>query len=180
MIERSQPPSTPFPGDSGDRDGTDAIRPAVADDRGAVQGLFLEELKNGTLAGNETGADLEHFELSYLDGEDDSGFWVAEIGGEIVGMVGVQAQECGTAEIRRLRVRENLRRRGLGTALLEKALRHCRERGLLKISLDVLVDRKPALGLFEKTGFKLTREREAMDRVQLDFYFDLYGGHPRS
>lgn len=148
----------------------------LADDRDldAILSIFNEGLQAGTIPDNESGADLEYLERAYLSDEGDSGFWVAQLEDAIVGMIGVQVYDPDTAEIRRLRVRESHRRRGIGSRLLETAVAHCRERGLLKVSLDVLVDRKPAIELFEKTGFRLNRERQINDRTLLDFYIDLY------
>ena len=42
------------------------------------------------------------------------------------------------------------------------------------IILDVRMDRVPAISLFEKFGFKLSRSRDINDRRMLDFYMDLY------
>jgi len=150
------------------------IRLADARDLDAILSIFNEGLQAGTIPDNESGADLEYLERAYLSDEGDSGFWVAQLEDAIVGMIGVQVYDPDTAEIRRLRVRESHRRRGIGSRLLETAVAHCRERGLLKVSLDVLVDRKPAIELFEKTGFRLNRERQINDRTLLDFYIDLY------
>lgn len=154
------------------------VRPATAEDTDAILKIFAEGLEAGTVAANECGADLEHLEEAYLDGDGDSGFWVAELDDSVVGMVGVQVYDPHTAEIRRLRVRESFRRRGIGAQLLQQAVDHCRHRGLLKVSLDVLVTRKPAIELFEKKGFRLNRERSIDDRVLLDFYIDLYRERP--
>ena len=150
------------------------IRLADARDLDAILSIFNEGLQAGTIPDNESGADLEYLERAYLSDEGDSGFWVAQLEDAIVRMIGVQVYDPDTAEIRRLRVRESHRRRGIGSRLLETAVAHCRERGLLKVSLDVLVDRKPAIELFEKTGFRLNRERQINDRTLLDFYIDLY------
>ena len=42
------------------------------------------------------------------------------------------------------------------------------------IELDVRIERGPAIALFEKFGFQLTRTREHNGRRMLDFYLDLY------
>ena len=153
------------------------IRPAQPEDDAGILALFNEGVEAGSAAPDASQADLEHLEETYLSGDGDSGFWVAEDQAQIVGMVGVQVIEPDSAEIRRLRVGENHRRRGIGAALLKTAVNHCRERGLLKVSLDVLIDRKPAIELFEKTGFRLNRERVIDNRTLLDFYIDLYKEH---
>jgi ribosomal protein S18 acetylase RimI-like enzyme len=51
-------------------------------------------------------------------------------------------------------VKEELRSRGVGRMLLEKAQSYCREKGLPKILLMVSVTNKPAIGLYDKMGFK--------------------------
>ena len=101
---------------------------------------------------------------------------------EIVGMVGVQQHEDNVGEIRRLRVRHDYRRRGIGSALVEVALKFCRDRGYLKIALDTFMEREPAIRLFEKFHFRHSRTRSVMGKEVMHFYLDLYqreggGGH---
>ena len=95
-------------------------------------------------------------------------------GALVVGMIGVQKTGDSAAEIRRLRVLETSRRRGVGTLLMEKALGFCQRHGYLKIILDVRIERSPAIGLFGKFGFQLARTRDIDGQKLLDFYLDLY------
>ena len=76
--------------------------------------------------------------------------------------------------MRRLRVRESFRRRGIGTTLIENAIAFCRDYGFLKVSLDVRIEREPAISLFRKFGFEPGRQRELDGRKTIDFYLDLY------
>ena len=46
-----------------------------------------------------------------------------------------------------------------------------------KTGFDVRIERGPAIALFEKFGFTLTRTREHSGRQMLDFYLDLYQRH---
>src|SRR3954469_21940611 len=106
------------------------IRTYCAGDHAACKRLFLDGLIGGKIAENDVGADIDQIEKSYLNAG--GHFWVAELTdpihtGEIVGMVGLQQREKGSAEIRRLRVDENYRRRGIGSGLVDAALRHCQE-----------------------------------------------------
>ena len=94
--------------------------------------------------------------------------------GEIIGMVGVQHHEESVGEIRRLRVRQDQRRRGVGSALLETALQFCQQQGYLKIHLDTFMEREPAVKLFEKFNFRHSRTRCAGEKEVLHFYLDLY------
>lgn len=53
-------------------------------------------------------------------------------------------------------VREPARRSGLGVALVEAAVERARDRGCLRIELDVEEGNAPALALYQRTGFSLT------------------------
>jgi ribosomal protein S18 acetylase RimI-like enzyme len=50
-------------------------------------------------------------------------------------------------------VRRDVRRRGIGTRLVEEALRSAKERGLERIELEVLASNTPAIKLYENKGF---------------------------
>lgn len=150
------------------------IVPATDDDHAAVIELFREGLDEGHIRANDTGADIENLRDAYFDDDGESGFWVARYNGQVIGMIGVQKTSENTAEVRRLRVREGYRRRGVGTKLMERALTFCQEHSYLKVVLDVRIERGPAIALFEKFGFVLARSREIDGRKMLDFYVDLY------
>lgn len=150
------------------------VRLARPEDHLAVRRLFQAGLLEGHVAGNDTGADIENLADAYFSDEGQSALWVADYRDEIVGMVGVQKTSDHQAEVRRLRVRENFRRRGVGAKLMEQALAFCQHHGYLKVILDVRIERGPAISLFEKFGFKLARTRELDGRKMLDFYVDLY------
>ena len=150
------------------------VRLAVADDHSALQELFTAGLVEGQVRGSDTGADIENLQDAYFSDDGESAFWVADTDSTVIGMIGVQNTSEGEAEIRRLRVREDFRRRGVGAKLMEQALTFCRHHGYLKVTLDVRIERGPAIALFEKFGFQLTRTREINGRRMLDFYVDLY------
>jgi GNAT superfamily N-acetyltransferase len=150
------------------------LRLAEPADHAIVRDLFYASLLDGQLRGNDTGADIENLHEGYFSDEGNSGFWVADYRGRIVGMIGVQRVGEHVAEIRRMRVHEDFRRKGVGTALIERALSFCRERGYLKVTLDVPIEREPAIRLIEKFGFSHARTRDIEGRKTVDFYFDLY------
>ncbi len=149
------------------------IRSFRKGDMKACTRLYREGLVGGKLAENDTGLDIDDIDSAYMN-HDGSHFWVAESDGEIVGMIGVQAHEPGLAEIRRLRVAQDLRRRGIGSALVEEALKFCHERGYIKITLDTFMEREPAIKLFEKFHFRHNRSRNVSGREIMHFYLDLY------
>ena len=152
------------------------IRLARPQDRPIIVQLFRDSMVAGEVRGNDTGADMDNLEEAYLADNGASGFWVAcrRPDADVIGMVGVQNTRDNVAEIRRLRVREDARRRGLGTRLMEHAINFCRQRGYLKVTLDVRIERSPAVALFQKFGFTPGRTREIDERRLIDFYLDLY------
>lgn len=152
------------------------IRSYRPEDAAVCRVLYREGLIGGALSENDTGADIEDIEQAYLAVEGNH-FWVAENAqGEVVGMIGVQHHEAGVGEIRRLRVRQDHRRRGIGSRLLETAIKFCHDRGHVKITLDTFIDREPAIKLFEKFNFRHQRTRNVAGKELLYFYLNIYGG----
>jgi ribosomal protein S18 acetylase RimI-like enzyme len=150
------------------------VRLARAEDHAALRSLFKQSLVEGHVRVNDTGADIENIQEAYFSDEGQSALWVADFDDEIIGMIGVQKTSDHEAEVRRLRVHQNFRRKGLGAKLMEQALGFCQHHGYLKVMLDVRIERAPAIKLFEKFGFTLARQRELEDRKILDFYLDIY------
>src|SRR5213078_1095226 len=105
------------------------IRSFRSEDLPACTQLYREGLLGGKIAENDTGLDMDDIEHAYMSNPG-SHFWVAQMtgqadgkAGEIVGMSGVQQHDDSVGEIRRLRVRQDLRRRGMGSSLIETALK---------------------------------------------------------
>src|SRR5688500_12423264 len=105
------------------------IRSFRASDAAACEQLYREGLLGGKIAENDTGLDMDDVQSAYLSNPG-SHFWVAELPDtkEIVGMIGVQHHEDNCGEIRRLRVGQDHRRKGIGSALVETALKFCQQR----------------------------------------------------
>jgi putative acetyltransferase len=156
------------------------VRLADEADQPAIRALFEEGLTEGQVPINDTGADIDNLIEGYFNDSGSSAFWVASWRGEVVAMIGVQRVEPNCAEMRRLRVKSGYRRRGLGSMMLSHALNFCRENGYLKVVLDVRIEREPAIRMFEKSGFILSRTREVEGRKMLDFYLDLYREPPHA
>lgn len=151
------------------------VRPWRPADDAVCRALYREGFLGGFTAENDTGADIDDIQMAYMDAPN-SCFWVAEIGtGEVVGMIGVQQYEAGVGEIRRLRVRPDHRRRGIGSKLLETAIQFCHDHGNVKIALDTFIDREPAIKLFEKFHFRHQRTKQVAGKELLYFYLDIYG-----
>ncbi len=156
------------------------IRSFKAGDLSACKCLYTEGLLTASLPPNDTGCDIDDIAGVYMSRAENH-FWVAQLdGGEAVGMLGVQHHEKGVAEIRRLRVAKGHRRRGIGGALLETALRFCQARGDVKITLDTVMDRDVALKIFEKFHFKHQNSKRFGEKDVLYFYLDLYASTKKS
>lgn len=151
-----------------------SIRAFRPEDQADCRVLYVQGLVGGALAENDTALDLDQIATTYM-GNPGSCFWVAENRQhQIVGMIGVQHYDEGKAEIRRLRVRGDHRGQGIGSELVQTALRFCIDQGYLQVTLDTYMDRGAAITLFEKHRFKLSRSRKVGERELLYFYFDLY------
>ncbi len=149
------------------------IRSYRIEDQAACRTLYIEGLIAGSIADNDTGADMDDITGAYMRSAG-SHFWVAENAmGEVVGMIGVQGYD-GAGEIRRLRVRTDSRRRRIGSALVETAVQFCQDHGYLKVTLDTYMEREPALNLFAKFHFKQERSRIMGVKELRYFYLDLY------
>jgi GNAT superfamily N-acetyltransferase len=147
-----------------------SYRPA---DLAACRVLYKEGLLGGKLAENDTGLDIDDIESAYMKTPGNH-FWVAEADGQPVGMIGVQHHDEGVGEIRRLRVAQSHRRKGIGKALIETAVKFCQDHAYLKVTLDTFMEREPAIKLFEKFRFKHSRSRTLSGKELMYFYLDLY------
>ncbi len=138
-----------------------AIRPYETRHSDRVWELHEEGLRDtSTLIGDyrrELHADLAAIEQWYMDAG--GHFWVAEVEGTPVGMVGVESAGPATARLRQMRVTRAWRRKGIGQTLLETAERFCRQRGYRRLVLETNALQTAAHHLYERAGFVRTRER---------------------
>jgi N-acetylglutamate synthase-like GNAT family acetyltransferase len=149
------------------------IRTFRPDDQKAVYHLYDQGLLAGQIAPNDSGADIDNMREAYFDNERHH-FWVAELGGKVVAMIGVASDEPHTAEVRRLRVEPAYQKTAIASTLLETAINHCKHHGYLKVRLDTRFGRDAAVGLFDHVGFQHTRTKSMHGKDLLEFYLDLY------
>ncbi|XP_027763726.1 N-acetyltransferase 8-like [Empidonax traillii] len=86
----------------------------------------------------------------------DGGFWVAEVGGSVVGMVAaVPSRDTpGALELRRMSVSREQRGRGLARALCQEVLAFARARGFGAVVLYTSMVQVAAQRLYEGQGFR--------------------------
>ena len=77
---------------------------------------------------------------------------VAVAGGQIIGMLHVQASHHGFGELGML-VHRDWRGRGVGSALVQAAIDWARGHGLHKLCLEVFAQNAAAIALYRKCGF---------------------------
>jgi ribosomal protein S18 acetylase RimI-like enzyme len=152
------------------------FRPA---DLPACRKLYVEGLLGGKLAENDTGLDIDDIESVYMNTPGNH-FWVAELhNGQVVGMIGVQNHDREVGQVRRLRVDRDYRRRGIGKALIETAIRFCKENQYIKVAFDTFAERTTVVEMFQKLGFCHGGTRHYSGKDLMYFYMDLYAGPPR-
>ena len=77
---------------------------------------------------------------------------VAVAGGQVIGMIHLEATKHGFGQIGML-VDRGWRGRGVGSALVRAAIALARERGLHKLSLEVFAHNTAAIALYHSVGF---------------------------
>jgi GNAT superfamily N-acetyltransferase len=94
--------------------------------------------------------DFDRIDQAYLKAR--GNFWIAWIGDQPVGHIG--AQDKGDyVELRRMYVRIEYRRRGIGTLLVRALIKHCLEHKVGIIELWT-AEQGPGRFLYEKHGFR--------------------------
>ncbi len=94
--------------------------------------------------------DLDRVDECYLKGR--GNFWIAWLDGQPVGYVG--AQDCSEhIELRRMYVRQDVRRQGIGSALVQSLIAHCRVKAVDRIKLWTGLDGNGRF-LYAALGFR--------------------------
>lgn len=131
-----------------DRPTLRSYRPSDAPVLHEIDRAFQREAGLAEFHHNE---DYDDIEGVYLNAG--GAFWVLEHVGEVVGFGGVLRVDDTTARLRRFRVIEPWRRRGLATLLLLEAERFCRERGYTTVTLGTTDVQQAAQALYRKHGY---------------------------
>jgi len=143
-----------------ERDGL-LIRTFEPDDAGAAWDLHIEGILD--VAGvhyerdNVWDKDVRDIPGHYL--QPGHHFWVVEDGGRIIAMNAIRRHDDTTAEIKRMRVTKDRRRRGIARLLLEIAEDFCRAAGYTRIVLDTTDRQEAAKVMYANHGYTETSSR---------------------
>lgn len=101
--------------------------------------------------------------------------WIAELGDEIVGCIGIHGRSAAQAQLRWYFVLPEARGRGLGRRLLNTALDFCRGRGFESVFLWTVSELEVAAYLYRSVGFRKTEEttHEIWGRMTTEVRYDL-------
>ena len=100
-------------------------------------------------------------------------FWVVEGPDGLVGMAAIMRIDSETGRLRRMRVTEAWRRKGVAQALLDTATQFCRDAGYQRLILDTTEQQTAAHVLYERNGFIRTGERTLGPFRVFDYVKDL-------
>ena len=131
------------------------VREATVSDADTLVAMLAEVAAEGRWIGTEAPVDLQRRRermVREIEGRDVI-VLVAEAGGVPVGQLGLHLAPYGVADLGML-VAAGWRGRGVGTALLDEAVRQAREAGAHKIALQVWPHNTAAIALYERFGFQ--------------------------
>lgn len=130
------------------------VRPGTDADRRPLAELFAAVAAERDGIATEPPVDVEAYAARW----DLNGCFVADAAGEIVGGINVQVSRHGYGDIG-MHVARAWRGRGVGSALMVRAIAWARDEGLHKLSLAVFPHNAAAIALYEKYGFVVEGRR---------------------
>ncbi len=132
------------------------VRPARAGDARAMAELFAAVAGERDGIATEPPVDVE--ERAGVFAGSAAGSVVAVAGGQVVGMLHVEASRHGFGEFG-MCVSRDWRGRGVGSALVQAAVGWARGQRLHKLCLEVFAHNTAAIAVYRKTGFTVEGRR---------------------
>lgn len=111
----------------------------------------IAELPDGLELPKNEHADLLNIETHYLQAGGE--FLVGVLDDEPVAMGGYKRVDADTAELKRFRIKKELRGQGLGSSLLEEVERIAAENGITRIIVETAKFRRLTLKYYLKHGY---------------------------
>lgn len=145
-------------------DNTLTIRPFRPADQAEAKRLILAGLAEHWGALDPTrNPDLNGIAVSYASAR----FLVAYRGDRLIGTGALVPRSAETAEIVRMSVAREERRRGVGRAILQELIAHARAAGVRRIILETTSTWQEAIAFYQRAGFCFTHHQDG------DAYFAL-------
>jgi len=161
-------------GDRGLPDGL-RIRRYEAADHDQVWALHREGVLNTTpdypAVDPKYEEDLTRLDEVYLG--EGCNFWVVEAPDGLVGMAAISRVDAATGRLRRMRVTEAWRRRGVAKALLDEGIAFCRACGDERLILDTTEHQTAAQRMYESAGFAKLGQRSLGPFIIYDYVLEL-------
>ena len=141
------------------------VRPMRAKDFPAVRRIYQAGIETGNATFETTVPERDELERRWLPGHR----WVAELAGRVAGwsaLAAASGRECyhGVAETS-VYVDEAARRRGVGTALLNRAVGAADDDGLWTLQTAIFPENRQSLALHRRAGFRTVGVRERIGRL---------------
>ena len=138
------------------------ITPFHPDDQVAVKQLILAGLvEHWGFLDPTKNPDLENIAVSYAGAT----FLVARWGADIIGTGALVPHQAGTAEIVRMSVAQQHRRRGIGRRILDALIAQARAQGFQRIILETTATWQEVIEFYLRCGFRITHDKDG------DVYF---------
>jgi acetyltransferase len=152
------------------------LRPIRADDaaghRRFLERVSPEDLRTRFLAAVHELPEADRARFTRIDHQREMAFIAVATGGAEAGEILGVARACDgpddTAAEFAVLVRSDLKRQGLGTLLMGKLIRYCREHGTRELWGSVLAENAAMLHLAAKLGFRVRRRELNVVEVVLD------------
>jgi ribosomal protein S18 acetylase RimI-like enzyme len=97
--------------------------------------------------------------LENYDTEKDR-IWLAQTNREILGSIAIVGHSNTRAQLRWFIIHPDFRGIGLGSKLVNEALKYCKDKGYKHVFLETTSDQKTAIGMYIKRGFKKSVEHK--------------------
>ena len=146
------------------------IKPFESEDQDTVQSLILAGLAEHWGEIDPTlNLDLNDIGTSY----NDATFLVAWLDGRIIGSGALIPRSDQVAEIVRMSVAPELRRRGIGGKILERLFQEAKELGFQRIVLETTSTWSDVIEFYKRFGFRVTHRQEGPFGGEVHFALDL-------
>jgi len=137
------------------------IRTYKPEDKDQVIKVIKAGYETVGLAINLFGKDADLNDIQGHYAPPDSAFFVMEMDGDtIVGTSAIKKTGDGVCELGRQYVRPPFHHRGIGTSMLDEAVRFAKKQGYKSVELYIAPEMTQARELYEHYGFKFQGERQ--------------------